>query len=98
MSQLESLRRLTKVVADSGDIDAIAKYRPEDATTNPTLLLKAAQMPQYQHIVEEAVRDTAGEVSEAARAAPFSTGSRSPSAARSCAWSPGGCRRRSTPG
>lgn len=71
MSQLESLRRLTKVVADTGDIDAIAKYRPQDATTNPTLLLKAAQMPHYQHIVDEALRDAAGEASTAARTSAF---------------------------
>ncbi len=71
MSPLESLRRLTKVVADTGDIDAIAKYRAQDATTNPTLLLKAAQMPHYQHIVDEALRDAAGETGEAARTGAF---------------------------
>ena len=41
-NQLESLRKLTTVVADTGDIDAIKKYQPVDATTNPSLLLKAA--------------------------------------------------------
>ncbi len=41
-SKLEQLKAMTTVVADTGDIDAIAKWRPEDATTNPSLLLKAA--------------------------------------------------------
>lgn len=53
--QLTALRKVTTVVADTGDIDAIKKYQPVDATTNPSLLLKAAQMPQYQHLVESAV-------------------------------------------
>ena len=54
MSQLESLRKVTTVVADTGDIELIKKYRPQDATTNPSLLFKAAQMPQYKNLVEEA--------------------------------------------
>jgi transaldolase len=56
MNNLESLRKYTTVVADTGDIDAIAKSKPQDATTNPSLLLKAAQMPQYRALVEEALR------------------------------------------
>jgi transaldolase len=56
MNNLESLREYTTVVSDTGDIEAIAKYKPQDATTNPSLLLKAAQMPQYRHLVEEALR------------------------------------------
>ena len=56
MNNLESLRKYTTVVADTGDIEAIAKYKPQDATTNPSLLLKAAQMPQYRHLVEEALQ------------------------------------------
>ena len=55
MSLLDSLKRHTTVVADTGDIDAIAQYRPQDATTNPSLLLKAAQQPQYRHLVDEAL-------------------------------------------
>ncbi|APW59527.1 transaldolase [Paludisphaera borealis] len=55
MSLLEQLRGMTVVVADTGDIEAIARYRPQDATTNPSLLYKAAQMPQYQRIVQDAV-------------------------------------------
>jgi transaldolase len=56
MSLLESLKKHTVIVADTGDIDAIAKHRPQDATTNPSLLLKAAQQPQYRPFVEEALR------------------------------------------
>ena len=55
MSQLDSLKKVTTVVADSGDIEAIAKFKPQDATTNPSLLLKAAQMPQYRSLVDEAL-------------------------------------------
>ncbi len=55
MNQLESLRRHSTVVADTGDIDAIARFRPQDATTNPSLLLAAAQKPEYAHLVREAV-------------------------------------------
>ena len=46
MSLLESLKRYTVVVADTGDIDAIRQHQPQDATTNPSLLLKAAQQAQ----------------------------------------------------
>jgi transaldolase len=54
MTLLESLKKYTTVVADTGDIDAIARHRPQDATTNPSLLFHAAQMPIYRHLVEEA--------------------------------------------
>ncbi len=54
MTLLESLKRYTTVVADTGDIEAIARHRPQDATTNPSLLYHAAQMPAYQHLVDEA--------------------------------------------
>ena len=54
MTLLESLKKYTAVVADTGDIEAIARHRPQDATTNPSLLFKAAQMPGYRHLVEEA--------------------------------------------
>ncbi len=56
MNKLEQLRKLTKVVADTGDINSIKEYTPIDATTNPSLLLKAAQMPQYAEHVESAIR------------------------------------------
>lgn len=51
MHQLDQLRQMTCVVADTGDIEAIEQHRPVDATTNPSLLLKAAQMPRYDAIV-----------------------------------------------
>jgi len=54
MTLLESLKKYTTVVADTGDIEAIAGHRPQDATTNPSLLFHAAQMPAYRHLVDEA--------------------------------------------
>ena len=57
MNLLESLKRYTKVVADTGDIEAIAEYRPQDATTNPSLLMKASRQPQYKSLVEKSLTD-----------------------------------------
>ena len=54
-NQLTSLRSMTTVVADTGDIDAIRKYQPVDATTNPSLLLKAAELPQYENLITQAI-------------------------------------------
>lgn len=54
-SVLKQLREMTTVVADTGEIDAIKKFRPVDATTNPSLLLKAAQIPEYKTYLEQAV-------------------------------------------
>ncbi|XP_030057160.1 transaldolase [Microcaecilia unicolor] len=54
-SALEQLKQYTTVVADTGDFNAIDEYKPQDATTNPSLILAAAQMPDYQHLVEEAI-------------------------------------------
>lgn len=54
MNQLEQLKKMTTVVADTGDIEAIAKFQPEDATTNPSLLLKAAALPAYQPLLAQA--------------------------------------------
>src|SRR5690348_12832080 len=72
MTLFESLKKYTTVVADTGDIEAIARHRPQDATTNPSLLYKAAQMPAYRHLVEEAA-DVASEIggSEAKMAEEF---------------------------
>jgi len=56
MNQLDQLREMTQVVADTGDIDAIKQYKPVDATTNPSLLLKAAQLPQYEALGKDAVK------------------------------------------
>ncbi|MFM6278005.1 MAG: transaldolase family protein, partial [Dolichospermum sp.] len=50
---LEALRAVTVVVADTGDIQAIEKFTPQDATTNPSLITAAAQMPEYQDIVDQ---------------------------------------------
>ncbi len=57
MSLLDSLKRYTTVVADTGDIEAMRQFRPQDATTNPSLLLKAAQQPAYRPLVEAALAD-----------------------------------------
>src|SRR5688572_33252693 len=51
-TQLESLRKHSLVVADTGDIDAIARWKPQDATTNPSLLLAAAQNSRFRHLVD----------------------------------------------
>lgn len=55
MNILDSLKRYTTVVADTGDFEAIAEYQPQDATTNPSLLYQAAQKPQYEHLVDDAL-------------------------------------------
>jgi transaldolase len=56
MNLLDSLKRYTTVVADTGDIEAIAEYQPQDATTNPSLLFQAAQKAQYEHLVDDALQ------------------------------------------
>ncbi len=55
MSLLDQLREMTIVVADTGDIKSIKKHHPRDATTNPSLLYTAAQMPVYEHLVSAAL-------------------------------------------
>jgi transaldolase len=55
MTLLESLKKYSVVVADTGDIEAIARLKPQDATTNPSLLYSAAQRPEYRHFVDEAL-------------------------------------------
>src|SRR5271155_4997840 len=55
MNLLDQLRTMTVVVADTGDFESIAQYRPRDATTNPSLLYKAAQMAQYRSLLDEAI-------------------------------------------
>lgn len=57
MTQLDQLKQFTKVVADTGDFATLAAYAPQDATTNPSLILKAAQMPAYKALLEKAVAD-----------------------------------------
>ena len=63
MSQVEKLKRLTTVVADTGDFNAIKRFAPQDATTNPSLIYKAATMEEYAHIVDEAVAYGGGDLS-----------------------------------
>ncbi|HCH20492.1 MAG TPA: transaldolase [Cellvibrionales bacterium] len=59
MNLLEQLKKVTVVVADSGDVDSIKALNPTDATTNPSLILQAAKLPQYQHLIADAI-DKAG--------------------------------------
>jgi transaldolase len=55
MTLLESLKKYTTVVADTGDIEAITEQRPQDATTNPSLLFQAVQKPEYRHLLDDAI-------------------------------------------
>jgi transaldolase len=57
-TQLAQLKKMTTVVADTGDVKAIEKYHPQDATTNPSLILKAVGMPEYSHLLDKAVADS----------------------------------------
>ena len=59
-SKLAQLKEMTTVVADTGDFEAISQYSPEDATTNPSLILKAAQMPTYEGLVKEVITSVSG--------------------------------------
>src|SRR5258708_33050095 len=61
MSQLDSLRKHSLVVADTGDIDAVARWKPQDATTNPSLLLTAAADPRWRPLVDESIKRSGGE-------------------------------------
>jgi transaldolase len=55
MNYLDGIKQFTTVVADSGDIESIRHYQPEDATTNPSLLLKAAALDHFKHLIEDAI-------------------------------------------
>jgi transaldolase len=59
-NELEQLKQFTKVVADTGDFESLRRYAPRDATTNPSLILKAAQMPAYSHLLEKAFAESRG--------------------------------------
>ena len=61
-SKLEQLKQITTVVADTGDFEAIARVKPQDATTNPSLLLKAASIPAYAKLLDECVKNCNGDV------------------------------------
>ncbi|ADT88348.1 transaldolase [Vibrio sp. Vb2880] len=65
-NKLEQLRKLTTVVADTGEIDAIKKYQPEDATTNPSLILKAAQIAEYAPLIDQAIEYAKSQTSDKA--------------------------------
>ena len=70
---LEQLREMTVVVADTGDIQAIETFKPRDATTNPSLITAAAQMPQYQGIVDDTLKGARATLGAAASAAEVVT-------------------------
>jgi transaldolase len=57
LNQLEQLKKFTKVVADTGDFESIKDFKPQDATTNPSLIFAATQKEQYAHLLEEVLRD-----------------------------------------
>jgi len=56
MNSLEQLKKYTFVVADTGDFESMKKYKPQDATTNPSLIYSASSLPQYKHLVDEAIK------------------------------------------
>jgi transaldolase len=64
-SQLESLKKYSLVVADTGDIDAVARWKPQDATTNPSLLLGAAEDPRWRPLMDESIARSGGETAAA---------------------------------
>src|SRR5256714_10734325 len=64
-SQLDSLRQHSLVVADTGDIEAVARWKPQDATTNPSLLLTSAEDPRYRHLVDAAIKEARGDTAAA---------------------------------
>src|SRR6185295_12930161 len=57
LNQLEQLKKFTKVVADTGDFESIRDFKPQDATTNPSLIFAATQKEQYGHLLEETIAD-----------------------------------------
>ena len=66
-SQLDGLKRHSVIVADTGDIESIARFKPQDATTNPSLIFKAAQDARYRPIIDEAIAASAVGVDANAR-------------------------------
>lgn len=61
-SQLDQLKEYTIVVADTGDVDSIARNKPQDATTNPSLIAKAAGMEEYHKFIDDAVEYAKGDL------------------------------------
>ena len=74
-SKLEQLKQFTTVVADTGDLDAITRLKPVDATTNPSLLLKAAALPGYADLLNNAIEHAKGDVGLACDLFAVSVGS-----------------------
>ena len=66
-SKLEQLKQFTVVVADTGDFATIKEFTPRDATTNPSLILKAAALPAYSHLVDKAIKDAGAGASTATK-------------------------------
>ena len=64
-NQYEQLKEYTIVVADTGDLEAIGRLKPQDATTNPSLIYKAATMPQYEKLIDDAIKYSKGDLSVA---------------------------------
>jgi len=62
-NQLDQLKQFTKVVADTGDFASMKQYAPQDATTNPSLILKAAEMPDYAYLLDQAIADAGADAS-----------------------------------
>ena len=58
VSQLDQLKKFTKVVADTGDFETMRAYKPQDATTNPSLIFAAAQKPEYAELLDQAIADS----------------------------------------
>ena len=57
LNQLEQLKKFTKVVADTADFESIKEFKPQDATTNPSLVYAATQKQQYAHLLDEVLKD-----------------------------------------
>src|SRR4051794_14478535 len=57
LSQLDQLRKFTKIVGDTGDFESLRDSKPEDATTNPSLIFQAVQKDQYAHLLDETIKD-----------------------------------------
>src|SRR5215813_261994 len=57
LSQLEQLKKFTKVVADTADFESMKEFKPQDATTNPSLVFAATQKPEYAHLLDEVIAD-----------------------------------------
>ncbi|MBD1554248.1 transaldolase [Pseudomonas typographi] len=74
-SKLEQLKQFTTVVADTGDVDAIKRLKPQDATTNPSLLLKAASLPGYAALLKKVIGESGGNVQVAGDALNVAVGS-----------------------